>query len=321
VNSYGRLDTDLPLSAWIKILDELSRSKLIKLTITGGEPTYRPDFTEFLAEVYSRPFRFSLNTNGTMITSQVLKTLKLYSSRLDDIMISLDGPDAQTVDSQRGQGVFDKMILGIERLHEAGLPFGFYCTVTALNVNRLGETAELAMSLGARWIKFNNFLMAGPILENSMIPDIAQVISAAEELSAVSGKYPGKILGTILEMRERIQKLMHSVLPEVSNAAYSCGGGVGKIAVFPDGRVTPCDHLPEVTLGNITEQSLENILKGKEMKKFSDYLNQPRTVFPDCANCKYLSYCTGGCPVESLNSNEEVGYDRHSCLKIYMGEK
>ncbi len=320
VTSYGGLNTDLPLPAWKKILDELQRSKLLKLTITGGEPLARPDFPEFLGEVYKRPFRFSINTNGTLITPLIIETIRKYSSRFNEFMVSLDGPDKETVDSQRGADVFEELVTGVEKLRNAEIPFGFYCTTTSLNVDRVVETAEFALSLGAQWIKFNNFLLAGPELNSDMVPEQAKVNKAAEELSILAVKYPGRIEGTLLDMRTRMLKHKKGELHKEKDRAYSCGGGVGKIAVFPDGRVTPCDHLPDLTLGNITRQSLEEILTGREMRKFTEFMNQKRSDYAECSNCEYIEFCTGGCPVEPLNMKRDIGLDKHSCLKRALGE-
>ncbi len=320
VTSYGGLDTDLPLSVWKDILDELQRSKLLKLTVTGGEPLVRPDFVEFLGEIHRRPFRFSINTNGTLVTPRVIEAVKKYSSRFNEFMVSLDGPDEETVDSQRGSGVFQELVRGVKMLSSAEIPFGFYCTTTSLNVDRVVETAEFAVSLGARWIKFNNFLLAGPGLNRDMIPERAKVNRAAEELYVLSSKHPGRIQGTLLDMYTRVLKYKRGELHTEKDRAYSCGGGTGKIAIFPDGRVTPCDHLPDLTLGNITRQSLEDMLTGGEMRKFSEFMNQKRSDFAECRECRYLELCTGGCPVEPLNMKQQIGLDRHSCLKLALEE-
>jgi radical SAM protein with 4Fe4S-binding SPASM domain len=321
VTSYGGLDTDLSLSAWTKILDELQRSKLLKLTLTGGEPLARPDFIDFLREVYNRPFRFSINTNGTLVSSSVIEAIRKYSSRFNEFMVSLDGPDRDTVDNQRGTGVFDKLIAGVEKLFRAGIPFGFYCTTTNLNIDRVVETAELAVSLGAQWIKFNSFLLAGPDLSSELVPAQAEVNKAAGKLSFLARKYPGRIQGTLLDMRARVLRYKKGELYRKRNRAYTCGGGTGRIAVFPDGRVTPCDHLPNLTLGYITRQSLEDILTGREMREFTGFMNRKRSDYPECSHCEYLEFCTGGCPVEPLSMNQKIGMDRHSCLKLVLEEK
>ncbi len=316
VTSHGNLSEDLTLPEWEKILDELQRSKVLKLTITGGEPMAREDFTDFIRAVHRRLFRFSVNTNGTLIKPAIIETLKECSSRLNEFMISLDGPDMRTVDSQRGEGVFEKLVLGVKMLRMAKMPFGFYCTVTSLNINRLAETAEFALSLGADWIKFNNFVLAGPGLSRQLIPGRKAMSKAASELEEFDRKTPGFVQGTILDMRARARDYLAGKLKKMPDRAYACGGGRGKITVFPDGSVTPCDHLPGYVLGNITENSLHDILTGSKMDEFTSYLNRNRSDNPECAECRFLSYCTGGCPVESLSSGECIGKDRLSCLKL-----
>ena len=320
VSSHGELNKDLPLSAWVEILDELKKSKVIRLTLTGGEPLVRSDFTDFVSEISRRPFRFTVNTNGTLISDEVIEAVTNGNSRFDGFMVSLDGPDKKTVDSQRGEGVFNDLLKGVEKLRVSKIPFGFYCTVTSLNVESLNETAELAFELGADWIKFNNFVYAGPVLDRRVIPDNKAVIRAALKLRFLEHNYPGRITGSLINMRKRIEELRKGKLPRTDGKAYSCGGGRSRIAIFPDGRVTPCDHLPDYTLGNITKNSLESILTGKRMDKFTKFMKQPRRNCSFCSSCEYMKVCTGGCPVEPLSCNESIGYDRHSCLKLAMEE-
>ncbi len=318
VLSHGALTKDLPLKAWEAILDELARCKLLRLTITGGEPMARADFPGFLDMVAARPFRYSVNTNGTLVTPATVQSLTRHSGRLGELMVSLDGPDSETVDCQRGRGVFDAMVEGTGRLRSAGLPFGFYCTVTSLNVKRLPETAEFALSLGAEWIKFNNFLLAGPVLSASMVPGPSEVAEGARQLAETALKHPGRITGSILEMRQRALGFLNGKRSITSGQAFSCGGGINKIAVFPDGAVTPCDHLPGFVLGNLTKNGLEEILTGGRMADFTAILKRPRALDEECSSCEYRQYCTGGCPVEAIVHRKGIGRDRSSCLKTAL---
>jgi len=317
VLSHGPLKEDLPLGDWERILDKLARNRLIKLTLTGGEPMAREDFPEFLEAVAERPFRFSVNTNGTLITPGVIESLVKHRGRLNDIMVSLDGPDAATVDSQRGEGVFDKLVLGVTKLRTAGLPFGFYCTVTSLNVDRLVETADLAMRTGAGWIKFNNMVIAGPSLVNSISADIPSMRQAAEQLEEINGQRPGFVTGSILWLRERALLLKEKKIAARDRSAFTCGGGKEKIAVLPDGTVTPCDHLPKLALGNLLQMDLEMILTGDTMSEFSEFVNGEKALYPECSSCELAQFCTGGCPIEALLHGPYAAH-RISCLKEWL---
>ena len=315
VNSHGNMQKDLPLASWIQILEKLKADKLIRLTLTGGEPFCRSDFSQLISALAERPFRFSINTNGTLVTPDIIQVLKKNQKRFDGFMISLDGPSEDIVDAQRGTGVFRQLLHGVEQISSAGLSFGFYCTVTSINVMHLYETAKLALALGADYIKFNHFVYTGPLLEKSMIPEPSEVNKAAERLFDLKNKYPYKIEGTFLEINERAVSYKKGNLTRLTGRAFSCGGGRGKIAIFPDGSVTPCDHLPALSLGNIMESPLKEILNGKKMTEFTKFLNQKKADCAFCNNCKYIEFCSGGCPVEAIYSNGATCHDRHSCLK------
>lgn len=314
VLSFGELAEDLSLEKWRLILDELARNRLIKLTLTGGEPFYRHDFADFLSEVASRPFRYSINSNGTLITDELVRLLKSNSAHLNELMISLDGSGEKAVDAQRGEGVFSEIVNGAGMLKEAGLPFGFYCTVTSLNVNELNETAALALKLGADWIKFNNLALAGPEIDPALAASIPEMAAAAERLVGDSSFPEDFIIGTITGMYKTTINCNENSSGNSGNRAFFCGGGKNRITVFPDGCVTPCDHLPGLILGNILENDLETILKSEKMEEFTAFVNQPKSNYEDCAGCSLSGHCTGGCPIEALIGSGSDPY-RYSCLK------
>ena len=233
-------------------------------------------------------------------------------------MISLDGPDESTIDSQRGSGVFQKSMDGINMIRASGLPFGLYCTVTSFNIDKLSETLEFDHPLGGDWIKFNHFKYAGPCLDKSVIAETKKISRAAEMLYELRDVYPHFIYGSLLDMQIRLADFRSNSLCESSGKAYSCGGGVNRIAIFPNGDVTPCDHLPDTVLGNLSSQSLYEILNSDNMQAFTDFISQKRIDASTCMECQYIDFCTGGCPIEAINSNDVIGYDRHSCLKLLL---
>ncbi len=171
------------------------------------------------------------------------------------------------------------MVLGVTKIREAGLPFGFYCTVTTLNIDRLEETAELATTLGANWIKFNHFLLAGPGLGLEIVPGATEITGAGKRLKKMSESDPGFIQGSMVETASFIETIRKRGVSTGNNSAFHCGGGSHKITVFPDGTVTPCDHLPDYSLGNILERPLIDILHGEEMKRFTAFVNQPKSSY------------------------------------------
>lgn len=296
VFSRGPLADDLPLRDWIHLLSALADARLLSLTVTGGEPLVREDFQLLVDEILRRPFRFSLNTNAVLATDRIAALLREASPRLSSVMVSLDGDSPATHDAIRGDGVFRAAMEGIGRLEKAGVPLCFYCTVNRVNAGRLRETAELAL-LHGRWIKFNCFLDAGPGTDSRLNPDPAQVRTAAEAVLELSERFGSRIDGAFLQMA-RLGRRAASGEGEAfdSSRGPSCGGGRTRISILPDGWVTPCDHLPGVRLGNLLENTLEEILSSPSAARFAcDHAPRRRTL-ERCDACPAAPLCPGSCP-------------------------
>jgi MoaA/NifB/PqqE/SkfB family radical SAM enzyme len=102
------------------------------IVISGGEPlAYRSQGKTILDLAAAHPNTFFLMyTNGTLITDEVTQRL----SELGNLTpaISLEGWREQT-DQRRGHGVFDKVMAAMDRLFQAGVPFGVSLTATRHN--------------------------------------------------------------------------------------------------------------------------------------------------------------------------------------------
>ncbi|KPL83959.1 hypothetical protein SE15_01770 [Thermanaerothrix daxensis] len=106
------------------------------MVISGGEPlAYRSQGKTILDLAANHPNTFFLMyTNGTLITEAVAQRL----SELGNLTpaISLEGWREQT-DQRRGPGVFDKVMAAMDRLYQAGVPFGVSLTATRHNVQTI----------------------------------------------------------------------------------------------------------------------------------------------------------------------------------------
>ncbi|MCK4505574.1 MAG: radical SAM protein [Candidatus Aegiribacteria sp.] len=319
VYSHGKLQGELSPSEWGIILDKLADAKLLTLTLTGGEPFMREDFPEVFQEVLKRPFRVNINTNATLITDETAELLADSMPRLDTVMVSLDGDSPKTHDAIRGKGVFEKTMEGVRKLKDANISIVFYCTVNSVNIDRIEYIAELAAEYG-RNIKFNTFMDTGPETDSKLSPTPDQVKQAGRSVIESALKHPGKVSGTVLEIAVQSVKANNGTAKPYSSSKV-CGAVSGKIAVFPDGTVTPCDHLPDVNLGNLMDSSLEEILTGEEAEFFKRVTAMRKWPWVECHTCEYHDYCSGPCPAGVPIEGASKEKFSLFCLKNYLREQ
>jgi len=90
---------------------------------TGGEPFMNRDIIPILRATL-RQGPATVLTNGMLLRKDVCRSLRELFDESDyslDLRVSLDGFDAESHDAIRGKGVWDRVMVGLTNLAEAGL--------------------------------------------------------------------------------------------------------------------------------------------------------------------------------------------------------
>jgi len=106
------------------------------ITISGGEPFMYRSEGKTLLDIFRKyeDMFFLVYTNGTLMSEEIVRRLAETANITP--AISVEGFESQT-DQRRGSGTFRKILKALERLREAGVPFGISVTATSKNVELL----------------------------------------------------------------------------------------------------------------------------------------------------------------------------------------
>ncbi len=119
-SSGADVDGDLPTEEWLKFFEVLNRSMVMDVCLQGGEPFVREDIKELIAGIVSNGMRFTILSNGTLITEETAAFLA-STRRCDYVQVSIDGSMAETHDVCRGAGNFDRAVRGLKLLQKQAL--------------------------------------------------------------------------------------------------------------------------------------------------------------------------------------------------------
>ena len=130
----------LPLADVERRLAEARPLGVKEYYFTGGEPFMNRDMLAILAATLQQGPATVL-TNGMLLRPEVCRRLRELFDASEyslDIRVSLDGFDAESHDAIRGKGVWEKVMIGLRNLADAGLNPVITVTAAAEGV----ETAE-----------------------------------------------------------------------------------------------------------------------------------------------------------------------------------
>lgn len=178
---------------------------------TGGEPTLHPDLPALLALCRRAGLETSLGTNGWRIAEAAYAARVL--PHLDEVMVSLHGPDAATHEALTGRaGGFERALRAIERCVSPGVNV----VVTRDNLAGVAETVRLAVSLGAGFVLVSNVSPEGAAKPRfaSLAAPLFAFAGLAREVVAAAGDLPVRFFGVPIcalgELRARSNDLFWS---------------------------------------------------------------------------------------------------------------
>jgi len=324
---------DLPVEQWISFFAELGRLAVRSVCLSGGEVFVRPDLEDLIDGVIANRMRYSLLTNGALITEKRLAMLAngRRKQRLSSIQVSIDGSCPEINDASRGRGSFDKALRGLRLMHEAGLPVTSRVTINRYNVDDLENIARLLLEeIGLQSLSTNDAMPMGAGCSNQDAITLrpGQQLKAMKTLSQLAERYHGRITASAgpLANRRTYKEMEHARATGEKSTRWqmgyltSCGCVFNKLAVHHDGVITPCNLLPELELGRINIDSFKEIWRSHPtLKALKERRKIPMKEVPGCEDCEWTPYCSGSCP--GLAYEMTGNFNRanpHDCYRRFL---
>jgi radical SAM protein with 4Fe4S-binding SPASM domain len=252
-------------------LRQLSEAGTLNVTFTGGEPLLRSDIYELIEEASRHSFMIGLFTTATPCNPE--RSARLKQAGLHSASISLYAAEPAIHDEiTQVPGSFEKTIQGAQNLMAVGIRVQLKFLQMSFNTNQLIPTYELTKSLGARF-QFGFDVTACHDGRRDPIE-----MQLQEE--------------TLLQVHRTLMQYAPDTLGRIAPRVVdperpACIAGHSRIVFGTDGSAYPCMDFTE-SMGNIREQSLQEIWQGKEvesvrtLKRFSD---------PVCRVCPDQAFC------------------------------
>jgi len=135
-----------------KLIFVAKEAGITKVELYGGEMLVRKDLFEIIEYCNQLDIEPSFVSNGSLITEEV--AIKLKKFKMQDIPISLDGPNEERNNWIRGDNAWKRTMKGIYYLKKHGVSFSIFTVVLKQNYHYMKEMVRLAKKIGAESISF-----------------------------------------------------------------------------------------------------------------------------------------------------------------------
>lgn len=266
LRSFTRPTGMLDQRIFQKVIDEL-HSTLSYLTFYfQGEPYLNPSFLDMVEYASSRGIYTATSTNGHYLTQDVAH--RTVTSRLDRLIISIDGTTQESYQAYRIGGSLQKVLDGTRniiaakkdlRSHTPHVVFQFL--VVGPNEHQIGEVKKLAKGLGVDQV----------VLKTAQIYDHANgspLIPSDKQYSRY-GRNADGTWSIKNKFDNQCWKMWHSCV------------------ITWDGKVVPCcfDKDAHFVMGDLKSATFADIWSGQKYNDFRKSLFRSRGEIEMCRNC------------------------------------
>lgn len=306
---------------WLEITEELCEMGVSTLQISGGGESLVEYGTviEMMRIIKKHNIEGRLVNNGTLWNEK--RVHEVVETGWDNVIFSVDGPDAETNDFHRGvDGTFKKIkesLLAFQRIkEEKGKErplIEFSSVLTGKNYEKVGGVIELAKETGVKVITFEPVFVSNPYVheikmsekdrERFMAEIIPPALKMADDLDIITNLETlidvGKIEKTG-DLKEEILDLSNPINEEDEGKEHHGTDGhdmedenpfLGLVCYEPwlwpkieaNGEVGPCSS-NILSKENIKDKTFRQVWEGEAFSNFRKAIMEKK--LPDgCANC------------------------------------
>ncbi len=299
-------DGELPTEIWVDVFRQAAELGVLQMHLSGGEPASRRDLEDLVTACRDHDLYSNLITSGIGLTEKRLTGLK--ERGLDHVQLSLQGVDAEMADLIGGyKGGYSRKMDVAGWTTSLDLPLTLNAVMHEKNIDRLPETIDLAVRMGARRLEVATVQFHGWAVKNRA------ALMPTREQAKLAGQ-------RVAEARERLKGvLVIDYVPADHHADYPkpCMGGWGStgLNIVPDGRVMPCHAahtIPHLVFENVRDKPLADIWWKSEA--FNAYRGFEWMQEP-CRSCPRKARDFGGCRCQAMAIAGDAAATDPVCIK------
>ncbi|MBK7632453.1 MAG: radical SAM protein [Ignavibacteriales bacterium] len=302
-NLMGTSPLNMPVELIKKILDETAKHfPKTKIGYAFTEPLIYPHLIESLNYAKEKQLYTSITTNALTLKP---KAKDLCDAGLNDIFVSLDGPETIHNEIRGNKNSYQKAIEGIEELlrQKYAPEISIFCVITEWNIGHLKKFIDYFKKFPIKQIGFmhTNFTSDLIVKRHNQIygNKYPATISNTEQIE-ISQMNLTILLQEIIEIKKSNYPFEVIFSPQINDETkldvfYNqpekfigkiCNDVYRNIMIKSDGSVIPAHgRCYNLTVGNINNNSLKEIWNSKVISEFRKDLMDAGGLLPACSRC------------------------------------
>ena len=235
---------DLDLEHNKEVINKIAQDGITNMTFTGGEPLLYPNIIELLKLAEEKGIKSKLITNGHILATQ--QEMREIYNHLDSITLSIDSIDNKLNEKMgRGYNHFKNIKTVLDSLKGNDLKVNINTVVSKMNITYLEELGDFLKDYNINAWRIFKFI---PLRETAKLNKDMFEISKADF---------------------RVNRPLFTSFPNIKKIEFREENDMESkyVLIMPNGNVVITENEQDITIGNILENSLNEILNSRSMER------------------------------------------------------
>lgn len=306
----GFNDANMSLDTASKCIGLLKELGLNAIILIGGEPTIHPEFLNIVKEIRNAGMEAYLVTNALRFSDEKFLQ-KTLDAGVSSITISFKAANREMFLEDTGYDGFDQSVQAVRNIVRSGVNHVVNITACKNLISNFEEMIAAVKSTGTDKFSIDTgkpiFLNGKSCVDGMGTPgEMADFfIRVYPELEKSGLRFSLKVaVPFCLFPRDFVEKLISD-----GNILTGCQMIGNRGLIFdPEGKLLPCNHVCDFSVGKIGEDFLsgEEYLSFRKREDVSAfYSSMASCPHNKCVECPYWIMCGAGCKLYWLHYGEE----------------
>lgn len=296
----------LPFERVLEIIEECKNIGVLEINPGGGDILLYPRLFEFLDVISEGGFIPIRISTKAPLTKDIAKKFSEYDI-IHEFQFSIDSLVEEIADYLVQKKGFCKQALeSIQNALAFGLPVSIKAVITPYNILTIPQLYRELRRMGVqRRIRLAIYSRSGYHHTDDLFNHTESYEWLEKQLISLRNEFPDDFIvlqngAPQLVLRNGApqpdppqKEITDSSLKSYVESRNKCTAGRNSILICADGKVIPCEQMPEIDeifVGDLREQSLQEVWEDKKLNDMTIYPKEKLQNTP-CADCGFYEAC------------------------------
>ena len=284
----------MPKERVLSLMEEAAAIGVVSITPTGGDILLYPYLEDILAAMCKHKFLPKELATKSFLGKEQAKIIAEAASVVLAVQFSIDSTVSDVADYLvRTKNYCSRVFKSIDNALEAGLCVNAKAVITPYNILTIPKLYRDLKKRGASAIRLATYCRSGFHHSDDLFNHPTSYQWLEEQVKQLQQEFPDDFI----EMQNGAPK-SDQLSPEAKQEAWqkrsACIAGRSFMMICADGKVIPCEQMPETEeyfCGDVSHQSIQEVWDGDRMRELTYGIPREKFKGQPCYDCEEREVC------------------------------